>query len=177
MKDTVLFRISRAVVLGGLSLFVAFPLFLAFTTAITPFEDLSTAFRWLPERPSLGAFVDVWSDMPLARYFMNSFIVTAGTVAIAIPIALAAAYGVSRYRFPGRHVFLAAILSTQMFPGIFFLIPLFLIFVRVQTATGVQLVGSRGGLIFVYLSFALPLCIWVLAATSPPFPATSRKPA
>ena len=48
-------------------------------------------------------------------------------------------------------------------PGIFFLIPLFLMFVRLQSLIGVQIVGSRAGLIFVYLSFALPLCIWVLA--------------
>jgi multiple sugar transport system permease protein len=162
-KDTLFFRASRAVVLVGLSLFVIFPLVIAFTTASTPYEDLSTTFRWIPERPTLSAFVDVWSDMPLARYFVNSAIVTAGTVLIAIPIALAAAYAVSRYRFPGRQVFMAAILSTQMFPGIFFLIPLFLICVKVQTTFGVQVVGSRGGLIFVYLSFALPLCIWVLS--------------
>jgi multiple sugar transport system permease protein len=95
-KDTLFFRASRAVVLVGLSLFVLFPLVIAFTTASTPYEDLSTTFRWIPERPTLSAFVDVWSDMPLARYFVNSAIVTAGTVLIAIPIALAAAYAVSR---------------------------------------------------------------------------------
>ena len=85
-------------------------------------------------------------------------------MAIAIPIALAAAYAVSRYRFPGRSVFMAAILSTQMFPGIFFLIPLFLLAVKVQTTC--RGTGGRdraAGSIFVYLSFALPLCIWVLA--------------
>lgn len=134
-----------------------FPLYIAFTTATTPYSDLSSTFRWRPSRPTLSAFVDVWSDMPLARHFVNSAVVTVGTVVIAIPIALAAAYAVGRYRFAGRRTFMAAILSTQMFPGIFFPIPLFPIFVKVQTMIGVQLVGSRGGLIFVYLSFALPL--------------------
>jgi multiple sugar transport system permease protein len=70
---------------------------------------------------------------------------------------------VARYNFPGRKAFMTAILSTQMFPGIFFLIPLFLIFIKVQTVLGVQIVGTRWGLVLVYLSFALPLCIWVLA--------------
>ena len=100
--------------------------------------------------------------MPLGRYFMNSLIVTAGTVALSIPIALAAAYAVARYQFPGRKPFMIAILSTQMFPGIFFLIPLFLIFVKVQGLLGFQIVGTLPGLIVVYLSFVLPLCIWVL---------------
>jgi len=163
MKDKLGFRIIRAVVLGALSLFVIFPLYIAFVTAATPFEDFSNTFRWVPEHPNLSAFVDVWSETPLAKYFLNSIIVTVATVAIAIPVAIAAAYGVSRYRFPGRKAFMAVILSTQMFPGIFFLIPLFLLAVKVQNVVGVQVVGSRWGLVLVYLSFALPLCIWVLA--------------
>jgi multiple sugar transport system permease protein len=162
MKDSLSFRVARAIVLGGLILFVIFPLYIAIVTAITPFEDFSNTFRWWPEHPDLRAFGDVWSEMPLARYFLNSTIVTVATVAIAIPIAIAAAYAVSRYRFHGRQTFMAVILSTQMFPGIFFLIPLFLLAVKVQNVIGVQVVGSRWGLVLVYLSFALPLCIWVL---------------
>ena len=163
MKDTAAFRIMRATVLGALCLFVLFPIFIAFVTAITPFSELSTSFRWWPKTLGLSEFVDIWHEMPLGRYFVNSIIVTAATVLIAVPIALAAAYAVARYPFPGRKVFMTAILSTQMFPGIFFLIPLFLIFIKVQTLLGVQVVGTRWGLVIVYLSFALPLCIWVLA--------------
>ncbi|GAB2586254.1 carbohydrate ABC transporter permease [Microlunatus antarcticus] len=163
MKDVLSFRVARVVVLAALSVFVLFPIYIAFVTAATRFEDFSNTFQWWPQHPDLGAFVDVWHETPLAKYFMNSIIVTVATVAIAIPIALAAAYGVSRYRFPGRQAFLAVILSTQMFPGIFFLIPLFLLLVKLQGLVGVQLVGSRPALVLVYLSFALPLCIWVLA--------------
>jgi multiple sugar transport system permease protein len=162
-QDTILFRILRAVILGLLSLFVVFPLYIAFTTSATPLSELSTSFNWLPGRPTLQAYVDVWNEMPLARYFANSLIVTTCTVVISIPIALAAAYAVARYRFPGRKLFMVAILSTQMFPGIFFLIPLFLIFVKVQALIGFQIVGTLPGLIIVYLSFVLPLCVWVLA--------------
>jgi multiple sugar transport system permease protein len=162
MKDSLSFRIARTVVLAALCAFVFFPLYIAFVTAATPFKDFSNTFQWWPAHPALTAFLDVWHEMPLARYFLNSTIVTVATVVIAIPIALAAAYGVSRYRFPGRQPFMAVILSTQMFPGIFFLIPLFLLFVKVQNLIGVQMVGSRWALVLVYLSFALPLCIWVL---------------
>lgn len=162
-RDTILFQILRAIVLGLLCLFVAFPLYIAFTTSATPLADLSTSFSWFPARPTLRAYVDVWNEMPLARYFVNSLIVTVATVVISIPIALAAAYAVARYRFPGRKLFMVAILSTQMFPGIFFLIPLFLIFVKIQGLLGFQIVGTLPGLIVVYLSFVLPLCIWVLA--------------
>ena len=50
-----------------------------------------------------------------------------------------------------------------MFPGVLFLLPLFLIFVNVNTAVGIQLVGTRAGLIVTYLTFSLPFSIWMLA--------------
>lgn len=59
-------------------------------------------------------------------------------------------------------LFTVTVLSTQMFPGILFLLPLFLIFVNVGNATGVALYGSRGGLILTYLTFSLPFSIWML---------------
>ena len=53
-------------------------------------------------------------------------------------------------------------LSTQMFPGILFLLPLFLIYVNLDRAAGTSLFGSRFGLIVTYLTFALPFAIWLL---------------
>ncbi|MDQ1529657.1 MAG: multiple sugar transport system permease protein, partial [Actinomycetota bacterium] len=53
-------------------------------------------------------------------------------------------------------------LSTQMFPGILFLIPLFIIFVNIHTVTGIPLIGTLGGLIITYLTFTLPFAIWML---------------
>ena len=88
----------------------------------------------------------MWSTVPLARYFVNSLIIcTCATVASVI-LAIIAAFAVSRFRFRGRGVFTTTVLSTQMFPGILFLLPLFIIFVNINTATGIQLVGSRFGL-------------------------------
>jgi multiple sugar transport system permease protein len=49
-----------------------------------------------------------------------------------------------------------------MFPGILFLLPLFIIFVNINSATGVQLVGSYFGLILTYLTFSLPFSVWML---------------
>jgi multiple sugar transport system permease protein len=59
-------------------------------------------------------------------------------------------------------VFTLVVLSTQMFPGILFLLPLFLIFVSIGNATGITLLGSRTGLIITYLTFSLPFSIWLL---------------
>ncbi|MET4059366.1 ABC-type glycerol-3-phosphate transport system permease component [Arthrobacter sp. UYP6] len=50
-----------------------------------------------------------------------------------------------------------------MFPGVLFLLPLFLIFVNINSALGIQLVGTRLGLVITYLTFSLPFAIWMLA--------------
>jgi multiple sugar transport system permease protein len=55
------------------------------------------------------------------------------------------------------------VLSTQMFPGILFLLPLFLIYVNVSKVTGINLYATRTGLIITYLTFSLPFSIWMLA--------------
>ena len=49
-----------------------------------------------------------------------------------------------------------------MFPGILFLLPLYLIFVQIQRGVGVQLIGNYGGLIITYMTFTLPFAIWML---------------
>jgi multiple sugar transport system permease protein len=50
-----------------------------------------------------------------------------------------------------------------MFPGVLFLLPLFLIFTNLGNTLGIQLVGSWLGLIITYLTFTLPFSIWMLA--------------
>jgi multiple sugar transport system permease protein len=49
-----------------------------------------------------------------------------------------------------------------MFPGILFLLPLFVIFVNLERSTGIALYGNYLGLIITYLTFSLPFSIWML---------------
>ena len=77
----------------------------------------------------------------------------------SVAIAILAAFAVSRFRFRGRTVFSTTVLSTQMFPGVLFLLPLFLIFVNINNSFGVQPIGTRLGLIITYLTFGLPFSI------------------
>jgi multiple sugar transport system permease protein len=122
------------------------------------------AFRWIPSHLTLSPFVDMWQTIPLLTYLENSLIVCTIASVSSVIVALLAAYAVSRYRFPGRQVFTVTILSTQMFPGILFLLPLFVIFVNLGQSTGINLYGTRTGLIITYMTFTLPFAIWMLAA-------------
>jgi multiple sugar transport system permease protein len=133
------------------------------SSSLKSLQDVQGSFKWIPHSLTFKPYIDIWKTIPLAHYFVNSVIVCVSATVFSVVLAIFAAYGVSRYRFMGRKVFTVTVLSTQMFPGILFLLPLYLIFVNIGNSTGITLNGSRLGLIITYLTFSLPFSIWMLA--------------
>ncbi|MGW3453927.1 carbohydrate ABC transporter permease [Streptomyces albidoflavus] len=153
---------TRWIFLAVLTVFVLVPIYVMISSSLKPLQDVSGEFRWIPSGVTVRPYFDIWETVPLAKYFVNSLIVAGAATVFSVIVAVFAAYGVSRYRFRGKRVFTVTVLSTQMFPGILFLLPLFLIYVNIGNATGIALFGSRGGLILTYLTFSLPFSIWML---------------
>jgi multiple sugar transport system permease protein len=69
-----------------------------------------------------------------------------------------AAYVLGRLRFRGRKVLLGIVLMVSMFPGIAVIGPLYLLF------SNLKLVNQLPSLLLPYITFNLPLTIWLLAA-------------
>lgn len=153
---------TRRIFLTALTGFVLLPVYVMLSSSLKPLEDVSGAFRWLPSELTVRPYLDIWHTVPLARYFLNSLIVAGSATVCSVLVAVFAAYAVSRYHFRGKRIFTVTVLSTQMFPGILFLLPLFLIYVNIGNTTGVALYGSRGGLVLTYLTFSLPFSLWML---------------
>jgi len=162
MIETRGFKVFRFFGLAFLSLVVVVPLYVVLTTSIMPLADVQGLFTWIPSRVTLEPYVQIWQTVPLASYFKNSLIVTISATVLSVAMAVLAAYSLARLRFKGQRSFSLVVLSTQMFPGILFLLPLFLIFVQIQRTIGVQLTGSYLGLIITYMTFSLPFSIWML---------------
>lgn len=162
MRESRLGRWVRRVVLTLIALFVVFPVLIVLESSVKPLADVENSFTWWPRRFTLAPYVEIWNTIPLARYFVNSLVVSVCAAVFAVIIATFAAYALSRFRFAGARAFSFTVLATQMFPGILFLLPLYLIYINIQTVTGIPLVGSLLGLIVTYLTFALPFSIWML---------------
>jgi multiple sugar transport system permease protein len=96
------------------------------------------------------------SSRGLFSGLVNSFIIALFTSAVGLVIGSMAAYALARLNMPGSSRILMMILATQMFPGIVIAIPLFLVMSRTR------LVDTHFGLIVVYLSFILPIVIWIM---------------
>jgi multiple sugar transport system permease protein len=157
------FRWFRRIGLTFLFILVALPLYVVVVTSFKPLADVRGLFTWVPSTITFEPYLEIWQTVPLAHYFKNSLIVTSLATFFSVIIAIMAAYAVARLNFRGQRSFSLVILSTQMFPGILFLLPLFLIFTQIQRTVGIQLNGSYTGLVITYLTFTLPFAIWMLA--------------
>jgi multiple sugar transport system permease protein len=163
MRESVGFKTFRAITIVVLSIFVIVPLYIMITSALKPLGDVQGEFTWWPTHLTIQPFIDIWKTVPLASYFVNSLIVSSVASVFSVIIAIFASYAVSRWRFKGRNLFTTTILSTQMFPGVLLLLPLYLIFININQQFGIQLVGTRVGLIITYLTFTLPFSVWMLS--------------
>jgi multiple sugar transport system permease protein len=165
MHETRSFRIFRWVVLVPLVLFTGIPLYVMISSAFKPLAAVQSAWEWWPSEFTIQPFIDIWSTVPLARYFWNSLVVSVAATVCSVIIAIFASYAISRYRFRGRGAFSGIVLSTQMFPGILFLLPLFIIFVNLDRTLGFPLFyQTQFGLTVTYLTFTLPFSIWMLTS-------------
>lgn len=96
------------------------------------------------------------SDRSLVRGLANSAIIATATAFIALSLGSAAAYALARLRIPGSNKILLGVLATQMFPGIVIAIPLFLAFSQLGW------IDTYPALVLTYLSFTLPIVIWIM---------------
>ncbi|MDN5906475.1 MAG: carbohydrate ABC transporter permease, partial [Micrococcaceae bacterium] len=76
MLETRGFRILRTFGLLGLSAIVILPLYVVLITSVKPLADVRGLFTWWPSTITLQPYLDIWTTVPLADYFVNSLIVT-----------------------------------------------------------------------------------------------------
>jgi multiple sugar transport system permease protein len=142
--------------------FAVLPMLWMLSTSLKgQFAALQQPPEWIPSHPTLDNYTTLLSPNNaigpvFLRYFMNSMIVSLSTTLLGVLIAIPAAYAFSRFQFPGRDFLFFAVLVRNMFPVVVFLIPLFIL---MRT---LHLVNTHASLILTYLTFGLPLSIWLL---------------
>lgn len=105
---------------------------------------LSSSFSFIPKELTLKHYARVFSEEPVPVWFLNTMLLTAATVALAMGTAVPAAYVFSRRQFAGRAAVLRALLLLYSFPSI---LSMFAIY-RLMSALG--LVNTHIGLIVIY---------------------------
>ncbi|HEX6349640.1 MAG TPA: carbohydrate ABC transporter permease [Candidatus Dormibacteraeota bacterium] len=116
-----------------------------------------------PSRPHWDNFQRIFQTVNLGLYLRNSLLVATFTGALASLLALGAGYVVARFRFRFRSLFRISLLATYTVPGILLLLPLFVLYIIIQHAFEIRIVGTYWGLVMTYMTFALPFSIWMLS--------------
>jgi multiple sugar transport system permease protein len=104
-----------------LVIFFAAPIIFMAVSSLKPdrqiFADLGTLKAFLPAGDvSLENYRGVFDRVPAARFLLNSMLISAVTVVAGLIINSLAAFALSRMRWPGRKVVLAAIIATLIVP-------------------------------------------------------------
>jgi ABC-type glycerol-3-phosphate transport system permease component len=109
-----------------------------------------------PASPQFGNYAAAWNRVGLGQLFLNSGIVTAGSVILTVLAAMCGAYAFTKVRFRGSEILFSALLLGVVIPPSALVVPL-LIQMRY-----VGLYDSRLGLTLAYVAFGLPIATLVL---------------
>lgn len=126
---------------------------------LTSFKEPELTFAIPPVwnfTPTLKNYEEVFSSTDFNKYFMNSVVTALSTTAVALILGTLAAYGFSRFRFRGQFWLRMSSLIPQMLPPIAIVVPLYVLF------SGLDWIDTRQSLIVSYLTFTIPLSVWMM---------------
>lgn len=159
-----LFAVLRPVTIVALLVAASFPFYYM---VLLSFRSLSGLLRdpgalWVsPGEIDLSTYADVLASVDAGGqgfgvFLRNSALVSLGTVALSLLVAIPGAYAVSRLEFFGRRQVSALFLAVYFFPAILLAVPLFVFFTRIG------LRGSLVGLLVVYVAQVAAVSIYML---------------
>lgn len=130
-------RTAIYLILTAGAVIAAFPFIWMILTSLKSYPE-TTQRILLPAEPLFSNYPTAWRQAPFARYFLNTTIVAAATVAGVLFTSTLAAYAFARMEFFGKRVIFIAFLATLMIPFEILLIPDFVIIVRLGWANTYQ---------------------------------------
>ncbi len=133
---------------------VLFPYFWIFLTSLKPTVLVAQPDIWV-FAPTATNWREVLLESDVPRYLVNSLIVGASTVLIALIVAAPASYSFSRFKTGGGPVRFS-ILAAEMLPPAVLIVPLFLLMFHLQ------LLDTHIALIAAHLTFVTPVITWFL---------------
>jgi multiple sugar transport system permease protein len=113
-------------------------------------------------QPTLDNYRAVIEENDILTFAKNSFIIAFGATGLGLLLGLPAAYSIARYKQQGLGL---AILIARIQPGISFLIPLFIIFLRLK------LIDTYIALILTHLIVTMPIIVWMMISYFEDIPA------
>jgi len=155
------------VVIGSLFLF---PMLLLILWSIKGQGNVYAAPFSLPDAIHYENFVMAW-ESGLGQNFLNTFFVVVTSLILIVALSLLAAYALTIFDFPTKHVTLIFIIAGLMIPIQVLAVPIF------WMMSWLNLVNSFLSLILIYVSFSMPFSIFLMYQYISDVPASYQEAA
>ena len=151
------FSVGHFILLLVVIFVCVFPFYWMVTTS---FKEQSVILSPTPQlffQPTLGNYTTAFQKFDIGASLINSLIVALGTTAISLILGAPAAYAIARFEFRGKRDLWFWFISNRMISPIVVALPFFLI------ARQFHLLDTQPVLILIYLTFNVPIVVWICA--------------
>jgi multiple sugar transport system permease protein len=137
--------------------FSLFPIAWTLSSSLKPEAEVENIPpTWIAESPTLENYSWVIKETPILMSIRNSLIMASGATALAAILGVPAAYGFSRFRFPGISFLFILILSSRIVAPTALLIP----FVMIARTIGIA--DTHLAIILIDTYMWVPFLVWVM---------------
>ena len=155
-KKISIYHIVCAVILLIMVIICIYPIVWMFFGSMKDKAEFYTNIWGLPKQIHLDNYIAAWKNADLGRRFINSLIVTLGSMCIMIPVTSCAAYEVARLNFKGKNLIYMYLLLGIMIPAGVLGIPTFTV------AMKMGLLNSHFGLMLIYAAQNIAMGMFIM---------------
>ena len=112
-------RILTHFILTAWALLVLFPFYWMLLTSVKSYSIYNSEYipKFYILSPTAANYITAFTEVPLARYFLNTFIFTVVTTFIMMIVVILAAFAFARLDFKGKDLVFSMFLSLMMIPN------------------------------------------------------------
>jgi ABC-type glycerol-3-phosphate transport system permease component len=148
--------LSYLVVLISLVFFIGPMLWIAYTSFRVESSIFTERILSPADKYTLQNYATILSVTDFPLYFLNSVKIGLAVTALSLFVSIIGAYGLSRFDVRGKNALIVGVFSTQMFPQVLLMIPIYLVVVALGMLNKVI------GVVMGQMILILPFQIWML---------------
>ncbi len=152
----IVIRIFIWIVLFIYAFAVIYPIIWSVLMSLKPNSQFFQNIWGLPQTWAFDNYVRAWNNSQVGKYFFNSVFITVAANVLILATCIPISYILARFRFRGRGVIKALIVSGILFPSMTMLISQYLMLSRVK------LLDTYLGLLLVYLAVSIAFSVFML---------------
>lgn len=162
-------KLLKTLFLTTLVVIALFPIFWILSLSLRPNQEtLGRNPTFLPKKWTFENYLNLFGiDVNTTRmqqldfdallnFIINGAIVAVVVTVLACFLSILAGYSFSRYSFPGKKILLITILNTQMFPYMAIILPIYVLYSKLD------FINTYQGLVIAELGLVLPFSIWMM---------------